>query len=182
MAMASGAEHDLGAVDTFETEAIGEPGQRRFRLRLMVSGETASLWIEKEQVQALATAIEQVLSQHRKKNESSGPPLDELRDFPRHPTHDFRVSRLALAYDDGADALAIYVTDAESDAQDQATLRASFSREQARHFSRQAQDTVAGGRPLCPLCKEPLDPGGHLCPPANGHSDDAMAWLGPPDL
>jgi len=180
--MANGAAHDLGSLDTFETEAIGEPGQRRFRLRLMVSGESASLWIEKEQVQALATAIEQVLSQHRKAGETSRPGLDELRDFPRHPTHDFRVSRLALAYDDGADVLAIYVTDAESEEQSESTLRAAFSRDQARRFSRQAQETVAGGRPLCPLCKEPLDPEGHLCPPANGHSDDAMAWLGPPDL
>ena len=180
--MASGADHDLGHIDTFETEAIGEPGQRRFRLRLMVSGESASLWIEKEQVQALATAIEQVLGQHRKAGEGSRPPASDLNDFPRHPTHDFRVSRLALAYDDGADELAIYATDAESEEQDQATLRASFSHDQARRFSRQAQETVAGGRPLCPLCKDPLDPDGHLCPPANGHSDDAMAWLGPPDL
>ena len=180
--MASGAEHDLGSLDTFEAEAIGEPGQRRFRLRLMVSGESASLWIEKEQVQALATAIEQVLAQHRKAGEGSRPRLRELGDFPRHPTHDFRVSRLALAYDDGADALAIYVTDAEAEEQGRATLRASFSRQQARRFSRQAQETVVAGRPQCPLCKQPLEPGGHLCPPANGHSDDALAWLGPPEL
>ena len=180
--MPNGAEHDLGPVDSFETEALGEPGERRFRLRLMVAGESASLWIEKEQVQALATALEQVLAQHRKTKEGRRPPSHALVDFPRYPTHDFRVSRLALAYDDGADALAIYVTDAAAEAQEKATLRASFSREQARRFSRQAQDTVAGGRPLCPLCKEPLGPGGHLCPPANGHSDDAMAWLGPPEL
>lgn len=180
--MASGSEHDLGSLDTFEAEAIGEPGQRRFRLRLMVSGESASLWIEKEQVQALATAIEQVLAQHRKPGEGGRPRTPELGDFPRHPTHDFRVSRLALAYDDGADALAIYATDAEAEEQDRATLRASFSRQQARRFSRQAQETVGAGRPQCPLCKQPLEPGGHLCPPANGHSDDALAWLGPPDL
>ncbi|MXY78174.1 MAG: DUF3090 family protein, partial [Chloroflexi bacterium] len=102
--------------------------------------------------------------------------------FPRHPTHDFRVSRLALAYDDGGEALAIYATDAAADDQERSTLRASFSRELARRFSRQAQETVAAGRPLCPLCKEPLDPADHLCPPSNGHSEDAIAWLGPPEL
>lgn len=180
--MASGAEHDLGTVDAFEAEAIGEPGQRRFRLRLQASGETASLWVEKEQVQALANAIEQVLAQRRKAREATRPMVGDLLDFPRHPTHDFRVSRLALAYDEGAEALTIYVTDASSEEQERATLRAAFSRELARRFSRQAQDTVSAGRPLCPLCKEPLEPGGHLCPPANGHSDDAIAWLGPPDL
>ena len=180
--MPSGAEHDLGSVDGFEVEAIGERGQRRFRLRLTANGETASLWIEKEQVQALSNAIEQVLVQHRKEAEQRRPPVGELSDFPRHPTHDFRVSRLALAYDDGAEALAIYATDAGADNQDRATLRGSFSRALARRFTRQAQETVSAGRPLCPLCKEPLEPGGHLCPPANGHSDDALAWLGPPDL
>ena len=180
--MANGAEHDLGLVDSFEAESIGEPGDRRFRLRLMASGETASLWIEKEQVQALANAIEQVLVLHRKDRDGSRPPAAGLADFPRHPTHDFRVSRLALAYDDGGEALAIYATDAAAGDQERATLRASFSRELARRFSRQAQDAVAAGRPLCPLCKEPLDPGEHLCPPANGHAEDAITWLGPPEL
>lgn len=180
--MPDSAEHDLGRVDTFEAEAIGEPGQRRFRLRLDANGLSAALWTEKEQVQALATAIEQVLAQNRRPGEAQRPALPALADFPRHPTHDFRVSRLALAYDDDGDALAIYATDAAAEDQDRATLRATFSRAQARIFSRQAQDTVSAGRPLCPLCKDPLDPGGHLCPPANGHSDDALAWLGPPEL
>ena len=164
--MASGAEHDLGLVDSFEAESIGEPGDRRFRLRLMAQGETASLWIEKEQVQALANAIEQVLVLHRKEREGSRPSAAALSDFPRHPTHDFRVSRLAAAAED----------------QERSTLRASFSRDLARRFSRQAQETVSAGRPLCPLCKEPLEPGEHLCPPANGHSEDAITWLGPPEL
>ena len=32
-----------------------------------------------------------------------------------------------------------------------------------------AARAVAGGRPPCPLCGEPLDPQGHLCPRRNGY-------------
>jgi hypothetical protein len=28
---------------------------------------------------------------------------------------------------------------------------------------------VAAGRPPCPFCLQPLDPGGHICPRANGY-------------
>ena len=83
--MPSGAEHDLGSVDGFEVEAIGERGQRRFRLRLTANGETASLWIEKEQVQALSNAIEQVLVQHRKEAEQRRPPVGGVVRLPASP-------------------------------------------------------------------------------------------------
>jgi uncharacterized repeat protein (TIGR03847 family) len=30
---------------------------------------------------------------------------------------------------------------------------------------------VAGqGRPICPLCGQPMDPEGHFCPRQNGHT------------
>jgi uncharacterized repeat protein (TIGR03847 family) len=38
----------------------------------------------------------------------------------------------------------------------------------ARAFAKRAQAVVAAGRPPCPFCGGPLDPGGHLCPRANG--------------
>lgn len=180
--MAAGAEHDLGRAHALEVEAIGSPGERSFRIRVLSEGGSSSLWLEKEQVRALATAIQQTLAQHPRAGEErrlEAPPLGE---FPRHPTHDFHVSRLALAYDDDAEALAIYVTDMEADEQEGATLRIVFDRHLARLFSAQAEATMTAGRPLCPLCKQPLEGSQHLCPPANGHSDDALAWLGPPDL
>ena len=32
---------------------------------------------------------------------------------------------------------------------------------------------VRGERPLCPLCGNPLDPAGHICPAMNGHRPGA---------
>ena len=52
---------DFGSVSGLEAEAIGEPGRRTFRLRVRSGQQTASLWLEKEQLQALAVALMQVL-------------------------------------------------------------------------------------------------------------------------
>jgi len=38
----------------------------------------------------------------------------------------------------------------------------------ARAFVRRAQSVVSAGRPPCQFCGNPMDPGGHLCPRANG--------------
>ena len=48
---------DFGRADSIEPEAIGEPGDRRFRIRVMARLESASLWLEKEQVASLALAV-----------------------------------------------------------------------------------------------------------------------------
>ena len=178
------AQRDLGPLNSFETEAIGQPGQRRFRLRLIASDHTAaSLWIEKEQVDALATAVRRVLAQNRRVNETAQPTPRPLAVFPLNPEVDFQVARLALGYDDNNGAFAIYAVDVADAEADNPTLRAAFSREQARLFAVQAEHTVASGRPLCPLCDTPLEDGEytpHLCPPSNGHSEDALSWIPEP--
>jgi uncharacterized repeat protein (TIGR03847 family) len=38
-----------------------------------------------------------------------------------------------------------------------------------RAFVERALRVVASGRPPCPLCGRPLDPGGHICPRRNGY-------------
>src|SRR4051794_40948754 len=55
--------YDFATVNRLEAEAIGRPGQRTFRIILgNERGETAVLWIEKEQIQALGDAIERLLA------------------------------------------------------------------------------------------------------------------------
>ena len=44
----------------------------------------------------------------------------------------------------------------------------------ARDFVARAQALVAGGRPPCPFCLQPLDPSGHICPRANGYRRPAL--------
>lgn len=47
-------------------------------------------------------------------------------------------------------------------------LRVRMSAPEARRFAERAVRVVAAGRPPCPLCGQPLDPQGHLCPRRNG--------------
>jgi uncharacterized repeat protein (TIGR03847 family) len=49
------------------------------------------------------------------------------------------------------------------------TLQVRLSVEGARAFVNRAVEVVAAGRLPCPLCGQPLDPQGHICPRRNGH-------------
>jgi uncharacterized repeat protein (TIGR03847 family) len=48
-------------------------------------------------------------------------------------------------------------------------FRVRLSPPAARAFVERAVQVVAAGRPPCPLCGEPLDAQGHICPRRNGH-------------
>ena len=48
-------------------------------------------------------------------------------------------------------------------------LRVRITPLAARAFVGRALRVLAAGRPPCPLCGQPLDPQGHLCPRRNGH-------------
>ena len=47
-------------------------------------------------------------------------------------------------------------------------LRVRVTPAAARAFVERAAQLVASGRPPCPLCGQPLDPQGHMCPRRNG--------------
>jgi uncharacterized repeat protein (TIGR03847 family) len=48
-------------------------------------------------------------------------------------------------------------------------LRVRLTPEATRAFINRAKRVVNAGRPPCPLCGQPLDPAGHLCPRHNGY-------------
>ena len=57
--------------------------------------------------------------------------------------------------------------DDEDDGPD--TLRVRMTVEVARSFVNRALEVVSAGRLPCPVCGQPLDPQGHICPRRNGH-------------
>lgn len=59
------------------------------------------------------------------------------------------------------------IDDDEVDGPD--TLRVRLTPDAARGFVSRALEVVAAGRLPCPLCGQPLDPQGHICPRRNGH-------------
>jgi uncharacterized repeat protein (TIGR03847 family) len=58
---------------------------------------------------------------------------------------------------------------ADDDPEGPDLLRVRLTADAARGFVNRAIDVVAAGRLPCPLCGQPLDPQGHICPRRNGH-------------
>ncbi|ASW55037.1 DUF3090 domain-containing protein [Plantactinospora sp. KBS50] len=67
------------------------------------------------------------------------------------------------------DAVGEDAIDEEEPDPDLDRLRVRLTPEAAREFIDRARRVVAAGRPPCPLCGQPLDPAGHLCPRNNGY-------------
>ena len=161
------ATHDFGPVSALDAEAIGAPGQRTFRIRVWADRSTASLWLEKQQLLALSLALRQVMAQTgRNPKPASGP----TPPFSDNPTVDMKVGRLALGRDEQSDRLILWAHEADSSEDAPPTFSCHFDWRQALGFCEQAEAVCAAGRPICPLCSEPIDPGGHVCVRSNGHS------------
>jgi uncharacterized repeat protein (TIGR03847 family) len=172
------AHYDFAAVDAIDAESIGTPGKRTFRVRIMRGEDSASLWVEKQQLAALGEAIPRLLEQLDSTDQHAHEDAALITRFPDQPTVEFKVGRLALGYAAQEDRLALIAhaleeeaEEGEDDEDDSDTPQFScrFTREQARRLSNSCADAVAGGRPICPVCHRPIDPEGHLCPRANGH-------------
>jgi len=68
---------------------------------------------------------------------------------------------------DEADDEELELSDDDPEGPDLVRVRLTPAR--ARAFAERALRTVASGRPPCPVCGQPLDPTGHLCPRRNGY-------------
>lgn len=158
-----------GDAQLLRAEALGEPGSRRFRLVAVIDGETYVLWMEKQQVQALGLALEQLV-EHLPPSPgfSSGDPSAFVDENTRNQ---FRVDRIEIAFDESREQIVLGAHDFEKDDDDgRPTLLIRISREIGRTLSEDAADLVAKGRPLCPMCGFPMNPGElHVCPHQNGH-------------
>src|SRR4051794_4500343 len=165
-----------GDAERLTVEALGEPGQRRFRLLAIIDGGTHIVWLEKQQVFALAKAIEQVLESLP----DVGPELDvtsAVVSFDSSTNQQFRAGRMELGFDESRDRLVVIAHDIESE-EEGPRLTVRMTRGQARDFSAEASAVVAAGRPLCPLCGQPKGPEPHVCPEQNGHLPHSIDELG----
>jgi uncharacterized repeat protein (TIGR03847 family) len=165
-------------------EAVGQPGQRRFRMLVVVGGETYVAWMEKQQLQALGLALEQMLSQLP----DTGPSLEGGSlpgEFDTETRRQFRVGRMELGYEERTDRVVIIAHDIgeddddddEDDNDEPPALTCGLSREQAREISADAAAVVAAGRPRCTMCGAPMGPGPHACPQQNGHFPRELAGI-----
>ncbi|HYI25851.1 MAG TPA: DUF3090 family protein [Thermomicrobiales bacterium] len=156
-----------GDVQRLKAEALGEPGQRRFRIVVAVLGETFIIWMEKQQMQALGIAIDQVLRQVT----GDAPLFDGASvpiDFDEDTSNQFRLGRVELGYEETGEHIIINAYDIQDDESGNG-LTMRLSRSQARELVQEAAALAAAGRPICPMCGSAMDPSGHVCPEQNGH-------------
>lgn len=169
-----GELYDFGDVSEFHAEAIGEPGQRRFRLTAQNDEASASLWLEKEQAAALGAALEQQLVRAGAPRQTDAGAEREPGSFPLNPSVDFQVGQLALGYDEERDVFLIQVYSTEANEEGQPTFGCSITRRQARRLINEIGRLMVSGRPTCPLCGAPMQ-GQHICPRSNGHAKVSLS-------
>ncbi len=169
-------EIDVDPCDHITADAIGAPGQRVFYLLAFQAARTVTVIIEKIQLQSLSVGIEQFLAQLSEKD----PDLDEASaDYndehmrinpPVEPV--FRAGEIGLGYDKDRDLVVLVTREILLDGdlpEDAAVIRFWCTRSQARALSRWSVEVVRRGRPFCPQCGQPMEPGGHFCPKKNGY-------------
>ena len=165
---------DFGQATRLEADAVGRPGQRAFRVLVEAERGSACLWVEREQLQALAMLVEQLLSGWPAVQISGTPGTAEARpakpaSFTSTPDVDFRVGQLAIGYDERSTQYVLLAHNVESESGEEPDFTCRVTRAQLRTLGATIPPLLAAGRPRCPMCEAPLGSGKHRCPRANGH-------------
>jgi uncharacterized repeat protein (TIGR03847 family) len=176
-------ELDLNPCKRLTIDAIGKPGQRTFFIQGETEDEKVTLIFEKIQLQSLIVAIirffEELHQKYPDLNHEKGdflepsmrisPPVDPL----------YRIGEVNLIYQSENDQVCMATKEIVFEQNEPPTLLSEqidarivnfwCSRDQLSQLANWGVDLIQRGRPICPLCNEPIEPEGHLCPKKNGH-------------
>jgi uncharacterized repeat protein (TIGR03847 family) len=171
--------------ERFVAGTVGEPGNRTFFLQARDGARVVSIALEKAQVAVLAERLGVLLEELERRGIEMGAedePTADMSPLDEPLVEAFRAGSLTLGWDGGAGVVLVEARaqdengeaidpddDDDEDEDGPDLLRVRFSAEAARTFVERATRVVAAGRPPCPLCGNPLDPQGHICPRRNGH-------------
>jgi uncharacterized repeat protein (TIGR03847 family) len=131
------------------------------------SGRNAAIWMEKQQLQGIGEWFAEMLKKLDEESPGSEPDVEPVA-FGAIFDVELQVLQVALGYNEDSHLFTIQAFDAESSAGDPA-FQCQFARGQCRVLIRTIERVIAGGRPVCPLCGQPMEPEGHVCPRSNGH-------------
>jgi uncharacterized repeat protein (TIGR03847 family) len=177
--------------DRFVAGTVGEPGNRTFYLQARDGSRIVSVAVEKVQVAVLAERLGDLLDELERRGIEGAEDDDEVTGDARpldEPINEaFRAGVLSLGWDTADDLVLLEareITEADENEDEETEteafedddsedgpdlLRVRVTPAYAREFIAGAIRVLAAGRPPCPLCGQPLDPQGHLCPRRNGH-------------
>jgi uncharacterized repeat protein (TIGR03847 family) len=173
--------------DRFVAGTIGEPGSRTFFLQAREGARVVSVVIEKTQVAVLAERLGRLLLELDERGVAElapGKAPDDVAPLDEPLNEAFRAGTLTLGWDGERQSVLIEARAQTEDEDDPEGLediealeedpdgpdlfRVRITADIARTFVERAMRVVRSGRPPCPLCGNPLDPQGHICPRRNG--------------
>jgi uncharacterized repeat protein (TIGR03847 family) len=185
--------HGFDPPERFVAGTVGPPGQRTFFLQARTGARVVSVALEKQQVQALAERIDELLDEVMAATQGSSvvpamAPLgtDDSAPLEQPIEEEFRAGTMTLSWDPGDERVVIEVfpfSEAAVITPDQVADLDEEDFEEpdpdevflvrippgvARAFVKRAEQVLGAGRPDCPFCGNPIDLDGHLCVRANG--------------
>jgi uncharacterized repeat protein (TIGR03847 family) len=181
--------HGFDPPERFVAGTVGPPGQRTFFLQARAGTRVVSVALEKQQVQALAERVDELLDEvmANQVGDAVIPAvaplgLEDTDPLEQPIEEEFRAGTMTLSWDPSDERVVIEVfpfTEAAVVTPDQ--LDEDFEEPEpdevflvriqagpARAFVKRAEQVLDAGRPTCPFCGNPIDPDGHLCVRANG--------------
>ncbi len=164
--------YSLGPLSRIVAETFGEPGRRTFRLVLESGHATGYVWLEKEQLFQLGAGLKEAVERQ----------TDEERERGSFPTAaawegdetliEFKARALSGRHDQDTNSFYLQAQGDADEESSESPPSVSFwiTLTQAATLADESLRICASGRPPCYLCGLPIDPGGHVCPRANGHA------------
>ena len=172
-------KYPLGAATSIEAVTFGEPGNRTFKVEANSGAALCSIWMEKEQLLQLGVYLRDMVGRLSQEERDKGSDLREEAWSGGDLAVDFKAGQMLLSYDQ--DSNAFYLQAYEREVEEQETQSGDYDPEiqsvgcwititQASVLSEESLKICAAGRPTCFLCGQPINPDGHACPRANGHT------------
>lgn len=168
--------HQFDWPDRVIVGTVGSPGSRTFYLQVRDGARSTSVALEKQQSALLADKIDEILDalMADEGNRFSVPaetPAELVDNDPLdQPVEEqFRAGLMRLGWDPATAQVVVEAfpddapddEDAEPDADEMLLVRMPVGT--ARAFVQRTRQVVRSGRPLCPLCGQPIDDDGHVC-------------------
>ena len=160
--------YQFGSLDNITPETFGEPGNRTFRLSLFVEGYTGLVWLEKEQLFELSKYFEDLCGDNPDRKDNTG--FRECLLASDYQLTEFKCRQLSVNFDKDSDTFYVECREEGETIDDTSSLSFYLSGSQAVQLAKAGIEICESGRPICPLCHNPIDPDSHFCPKSNGHS------------